>query len=72
MHTLMYCLVGAIICALWFPIQGKIFNWKSDKPSLVSSVVWYATLTLYSMSISLISFIAFAYIYFWFMGQLLR
>jgi len=68
----MYCLVGAIICALWFPIQGKIFNWKSDSESFVSKAVWYVTLTLYSMSISLISFIAFATIYFMLIGQLLR
>lgn len=68
METLLYCAIGALICAGWVFVQFKVFEWAEEKGTLFAKVVSRASLLLLSLSITLVSFTAFATLYFMFIG----
>lgn len=68
METLLYCAIGALICAGWVYGQFKLFEWAENKDTLLARLVSKASLLLLSLAITLVSFTAFATLYFMFIG----
>ncbi|MBX9950659.1 MAG: hypothetical protein K2Y39_15930 [Candidatus Obscuribacterales bacterium] len=66
METLLYCAVGAILCAGWVYVQFKVFEWAEEKGTFFARLISKASLVLLSLAITLVSFTAFITLYFMF------
>ncbi len=67
METLLYCAIGAVVCAVWVYVQFKVFEWAEDKGTFFARFVSKASLWLLSTAITLVSFTAFITLYMMFM-----
>lgn len=67
METLLYCAIGAVVCAVWVYVQFKVFEWAEDKGTFLARFVSKASLWLLSTAITLVSFTAFITLYMMFM-----
>ncbi len=67
METLLYCAIGAVVCAVWVYVQFKVFEWAEDKGTFLARLVSKASLWLLSTAITLVSFTAFITLYMMFM-----
>ncbi|HEY9785998.1 MAG TPA: hypothetical protein V6D17_11390 [Candidatus Obscuribacterales bacterium] len=63
MDILLYCALGAVICALWFLAQMKLFDWAGEKETFVAWLVSRASLVLLSAAITAVMFTAFITVY---------
>lgn len=66
METLLYCALGAIICAGWVYVQFKVFEWAEEKGTFFAKLISKGSLFLLSLAITLVSFTAFITLYFMF------
>lgn len=63
METLLYCAIGAVVCAVWVYVQFKVFDWAENKDTLLAKLVSKASLWLLSAAITLVSFTALITLY---------
>jgi hypothetical protein len=66
METLLYCALGAILCAGWVYVQFKLFEWAEEKANFFAKLISMGSLFLLSLAITLVSFTAFITLYFMF------
>jgi hypothetical protein len=72
MEILLYCAIGAILCAGWVYVQFKVFEWADDKGTFLAKLISKASLVLLSLAITLVSFTAFITLYMMFVMPAFR
>ena len=70
MQTLLFCVIGAIVCGVWLFLQMRIFDWADKKGTMAAKVISRISLWLLSASISLVLFVAFGTLYLLFIRTL--
>lgn len=70
MQTLLFCLVGAVVCGIWLFFQMRLFDWADKKGTTAARIASRASLWLLSAAISLTLFVAFGTLYLLFIRSL--
>ncbi len=67
METLLFCAIGAGLCAVWVYLQFKLFDWAASKDTFFARLLSKVSLLLLSLAITLVSFTAFITLYMMFL-----